>query len=115
GRLESGELLDRLARGIRRHPGLGHLRLTSGGGAAFGPPPAPQTVRPHRELLHPDRPRHRRPGLCPDPPALPRRTGLQLHHSRRRRPLRRFCPAARAVLVRDLTPCLLTSYRTAVA
>ena len=48
----------------------------------------PKESGPARELLHARRARHRRPGLRPEPPALPRRAGLQLHDPRRARPRR---------------------------
>ncbi len=47
-RVEGRELLDRPARGIRRHPGVGILRLSAGGGPAPRTPAAAQAVRPTR-------------------------------------------------------------------
>ena len=83
--LQGRELLRRPARGDRRHPGVWIVRLAPGGGPAPRTPAAPQGVGPHRQLLHPRGARHRRPGLRAEPPAVPRRAGLQLHDPRRAR------------------------------
>ena len=94
---QGGELLGRPARGDRRHPGLRIVRLAPGGGPAPRPPAAPEGVGPLGELLHARRARHRRPGLRAEPPALPRRAGLQLHDPRRARAAGRVTPAALSV------------------
>ena len=84
-RQQGRELLDRPARGQRRHPGVGHVRVPPGGGPAPRPGPAAEGRRAHRALLHRRRPRHRRRRLRRAPAAVPRRAGLQLPHRRRRR------------------------------
>ena len=76
GGQQGRELLGRPARGDRRHPGLGLVRVAAGGGPAPRPPAAPEGERPARQLLHAGRARHRRPGLRAEPPAVPRRAGL---------------------------------------
>ncbi len=85
GGVEGRELLGGSAGGDRRHPGVRVVRVTPGGGAAPGTAAAAEGERAARELLHAGRPRHRRPGLRAEPPALPRRAGLQLHDHRRGR------------------------------
>ncbi len=88
GGVQGRQLLHRPARGHRRHPGLGVLRLPPGGGPAAGPAAAPQGRRTRRAVLRRRRARHRRRGVRPAPPAVPRRAGLRLHHHRRRRAAR---------------------------
>ena len=82
-RVEGRELLDRPARGDRRHPGVGFVRVTAGGGAAPRPSAAPEGERHPGVVLHPRRARHRRSGLRAEPAAVPRRAGLLVHDPRR--------------------------------
>ena len=86
GRLEGRELLDRPARGRRRRPGVGDVRVAAGGGPAARPGAAPQGRRPAGALLHGGQPRHPRQRVRRPPAALPRRAGLRVHDRRRRRP-----------------------------
>ena len=59
GRQQGRELLRRPARGRRGDPGVRHLRLAPGGGAAARPRAAAQGRRPYGALLHRRVPRHR--------------------------------------------------------
>ena len=85
-RLEGRELLHRPARGGRRGPGVGHVRVAAGGGPAARAGAAAQGRRPAGALLHGGQPRHPRQRVRRPPAALPRRAGLRVHDRRRRRP-----------------------------
>ena len=78
------QLRHRSARRQRRHPGVGHVWLAPGGGAAPGAAAAPQGGRAAGAFLHHRHARHPRPGVLRQSPALPDRAGLSLHHRRRR-------------------------------
>ncbi len=53
---QGGELLHRPARGLRRHPGVRHVRLTAGGGAAPRSAAPTEGRRTDRPVLHGGRP-----------------------------------------------------------
>ena len=112
GRLQGRELLHRPARGERRDPGLRHVRVPAGRGAAARQAAAPEGRRQAGALLLGGRPRHARHRLRGPPPAVPRRTGLRLPDRRRRRPSRSrpspICDAAHP-------PCTVTGADWATA
>ncbi len=66
----------------RADPGVGHVRLASGGGAAAGADLAAEVGRRGGPLLHAGDARHARTGFRAPPPAVPDRAGLQLPHRR---------------------------------
>ena len=68
----------------RAHPGLGHVRVAPGRGAAARAHPAAQGRRPRRALLHAGLARHARGGVRPPPQALPDRAGILVPGRRRR-------------------------------
>ncbi len=85
GHLQGRQLLDRPARGGGGDPGVRHVRLPAGGGAAAGPGAAAEGRRPAGALLHGGVPGHDRHRVRRTPAALPGRAGLRVHHRRRRR------------------------------
>ena len=85
-RQQGRQLLDRPARGRGGHPGVGHLRLAPGGGAAARPDAAAEGRRAHGTLLRRHGPGHGRPGVRRAPAAVPGRAGLRLPDRRQRGP-----------------------------
>ena len=73
------QLRARPAVGERRGRGLGHVRLSPGGGAAARPPAAAEARREPRVVLHARLARDDRAGLRAPPPAVPGRAGIPLH------------------------------------
>ena len=101
GGLQGRQLLHRPARGRGRHPGVGHLRLPAGGGAAARPGAAAQGRRPAGALLHGGQPRH------PGQPSTPR-TGSASSPSRAT-PTRSSTPTTWPAPARSTAPTGWTS------
>ena len=78
GGLEGRQLRHRPAGGERGDPGVRHVRLAPGGGAAAGADPAAEGRGGQAYFYAVVTPRHGRPGLRRPPPALPDRAGLSL-------------------------------------
>src|SRR5262249_13849059 len=66
------------ARRQRADPGIGHVRLAAGGGAALGTHPAAEIERRGGAFLHAGDARHARAGFRPSPATVPDGAGLQL-------------------------------------